>query len=93
MVTNERGLLFHSILKSRDMEKRGSGGRGYLNFLANENATVTGIQVLKRKEKKSVFVFFYLLFFYFKKFNSLYFLCSSYIDIFRNLNISALDNI
>lgn len=91
MVTNERGLLFHSILKSRDMEKRGSGGRGYLNFLANENTNVTGIQVLL--EKKSVFVFFYLLFFYFKKFNSLYFLCSSYIDIFRNLNISALDNI
>lgn len=91
MVTNERGLLFHSILKSRDMEKRGSGGRGYLNFLANENTNVTGVQVLL--ENKSVFVFFYLLFFYFKKFNSLYFLCSSYIDIFRNLNISALDNI
>lgn len=91
MVTNERGLLFHSILKSRDMEKRGSGGRGYLNFLANENTNVTGIQVLL--ENKSVFVFFYLLFFYFKKFDSLYFLCSSYIDIFRNLNISALDNI
>lgn len=91
MVTNERGLLFHSILKSRDMEKRGSGGRGYLNFLANENTNVTGIQVLL--ENKSVFVFFYLLFFYFKKFNSLYSLCSSYIDIFWNLNISALDNI
>lgn len=73
------------------MEKRGSGGRGYLNFLANENTNVTGIQVLL--ENKSVFVFFYLLFFYFKKFNSLYSLGSSYIDIFWNLNISALDNI
>lgn len=73
------------------MEKRGSGGRGYLNFLANENTNVTGVQVLL--ENKSVFVFFYLLFFYFKKFNSLYSLCSSYIDIFWNLNISALDNI
>lgn len=39
--TNERGFPFSFNFESRDMEKRGSGGRGYLNFLANENTNMT----------------------------------------------------